>query len=86
MYEVLTEYNLPQGRADIMSRTLPDAKVMAKFQDLFEIKQVPKSATNAEFEAMFNNAKTQLNKYLLKDWRGIAVCFRGNKDYKIEII
>ncbi len=85
MYEVLPEYNLPQGRADIMSRTLPNAKVMAEFQDLFEIKQVPKSATDTELNAKLKEAETQMQRYAEKGWRGIIVCFRGNKDYRIEV-
>lgn len=84
-YEVLPEYNLPQGRADIMSRSLPGAKVMAEFQDLFEFKQVAKKAKEAEFEAKFKEAKEQIKHYTPKGWRGVAVCFRGDKDYKIDV-
>jgi len=85
MYEVLPEYNLPQGRADIMSRSLPKAKVMAHFQDLFEFKQVPKSAKDGVFESKFNETVEHVKRYTPAGWRGIAVCFRGNLDYKIEI-
>ena len=88
VYEVLPEFNLPQGTADIILHSLPQARVRYELQDIFELKQVPKKATEAEFNQKFNEAKTQLQKYLTADykkWRGIAVCFRGNKDYKIQL-
>jgi len=50
---------------------------------------VPKGAEEPEFEAEFNNCKQQVLKYKTGDYahfRAIAVCFRGNTDYKIEIL
>ena len=64
---------------------LPGAKVTAEFSDLFEFKQVAKSKSDAELQAKFKKAKAQLERYAEKGWRGVAVCFRGNKDFLIEV-
>ncbi len=88
IYEVLPEYNFPTGRADIMLRSFPSAEVQYELQDIFEIKQVAKSANETEFEQKFKEVKAQAQKHLTaenKNWRAVAVCFRGNKDYKIKI-
>ena len=88
-HEVLPEYNLPQGKADLMVRSYPDAKVPCHLNDLFELKRVPKTASDAEFEQKHKEGIVQMKKYLCgqyADWRGIAVCFRGNKDFKIKIL
>jgi len=63
---------------------------MASIQihDLFEIKRVPKHANDQEFETKFEETKTQLLGYKTGNyayWRCVAICFRGNLDYKIEI-
>jgi len=87
-YEVLPEFNLPQGVADLILHSYPKAKVRHQLQYIFELKQVPKSASDKIFEQKFEETKTQVQKHLTgeyKAWRGIAVCFRGNKDYKIGI-
>lgn len=86
LYEILPEYNMPQGRADIMCRSLPKVNVHTPIKDIFEIKQVAKSTSDSEFIKKFIEAKNQLSKYLEKEWRGVAVCFRGNKDYLVEYI
>ncbi|MBI4649328.1 MAG: PD-(D/E)XK nuclease domain-containing protein [Bacteroidia bacterium] len=86
-FEVYPEFNVPGGTCDLMLRSLPGAKVQTKIRDIFELKCVPKSASNAEFETIFKECKRQLAQYKTgqyNDWRGVAVCFRGNKDYKIE--
>ncbi len=88
IYEVLPEYNFPTGRADIMLKSLHNAVVQHELHDVFEIKQVPKKATESEFELQFEKVKTQAQKHLTGDyenWRAIAVCFRGNKDYKMQV-
>ena len=88
-YEVLPEFQVTNGQVDVMARTFEGAKVYAHFNDLFELKQVPKSASDTEFETKFREAKSDIKKYRtgpFADWRGVAVCFRGNKDYKIEVI
>ena len=88
-YEVLPEFNVPNGTVDIILYSYPDAEVRHPINDIFEIKRVKKSATEKEFESKFTEGKTQIRKYLTgkyKDWRGVVVCFRGNKDYKIKII
>ncbi|MBI4648894.1 MAG: AAA family ATPase [Bacteroidia bacterium] len=88
-FEVYPEFNLPGGTCDLMLRSLSGARVQAEIKDIFEIKQVPKSATNAQLEAKFNECKLQLAQYKTgkyKDWRGVAVCFRGNKDYRVEMV
>jgi len=87
IYEVLPEFNLPQGRVDIMLKTYPNSMAPIQMHDLFEIKRVPKHADNQEFEAKFEETKAQLLRYKTgnyADWRCIAICFRGNLDYKIE--
>ena len=86
-YEVLPEYNLPNGTVDIMFKTLPDAKVRAEFEVLMEIKRVPKGASEKEFNAKFEEAIEQVNSYKVGDYKGftaLAICFRGNKDYKMS--
>ena len=86
-YEVLPEYNLPNGAVDVMFKTLPGAKVRAEFEVLMEIKRVPKGASEKEFEAKFKEAIDQVNSYKTgdyKDFTALAICFRGNKDYKID--
>ncbi len=87
-FEVLPEYNLPTGTVDVILRSFPKARVRQKLNDIFEIKQVPKSAKESEFNAQFEKVKIQAKKHLTgdyKNWRAVAVCFRGNKDYKIKI-
>ncbi|MBI4646193.1 MAG: hypothetical protein HY738_06235 [Bacteroidia bacterium] len=111
LYEVLPEYNLPNGQANLIVYSypkssgakghgrVPSPKATAsgerlsdapyRLHDLFEIKRVPKSATDKELNAMFDQGKQQLQSYLkgeYKTWRGVVVCFRGNKDYRIEIL
>ncbi len=89
IYQVLPEYNLPQGCADLMLKTYPHSISPRPMTDLFELKQVPKSATDEALQKKFEEAKTQLQKYKTgryKNWRGIAVCFRGNKDFLMEIL
>ncbi|MBI4647007.1 MAG: AAA family ATPase [Bacteroidia bacterium] len=81
LYEVLPEYNLPNGQADIMVRSLPKSSVQCKINDLFELKRVPKSAADEELSAKFYEGKQQMQRYLhgkYKNWRGVVVCFRGN--------
>jgi hypothetical protein len=88
-YEVLPEYNLPGGTVDIMVRSFPAAGVRCRLLDLIEIKRVPKGASDREFDGKVHQGKEQMKKYLTGDykgWRGIVVCFRGNKDYKINIL
>jgi hypothetical protein len=87
-YEVLPEYNLPGGTVDIMVRSFPGADVRCRLSDFIEIKRVAKGASDKEFAEKVRQGKEQMNKYLTGDyqgWRGIVVCFRGNKDYKINI-
>jgi hypothetical protein len=88
-YEVLPEFQVTTGQVDIMVRTLPRVQVQAQLNDLFELKCVPKLASNPKFLAKFKEAKTEMITYRTGDytnWRGISVCFRGNLDYKIEIV
>ena len=87
-YEVLPEFNLMNGTVDIMFKTLPNTKVRAEFQVLLEIKRVPKSASDEAFEAKFQETIKQVTSYKTgeyKDYTALAVCFRGNKDYKMKI-
>jgi len=90
LYEVLPEFNLPQGRADLMLRTYPNQTYTPIYlHDLFELKRVSKSAEEPEFEAKFNESKEQVLQYKTGDYahfRAIAVCFRGNADVKVEIL
>ncbi len=90
LYEVLPEFNLPHGRVDLMLRTYPNQTYTPCYlHDFFELKQVPKGATNEEFEAEFEKCKQQVLKYKTGDYahfRAIAVCFRGNAEVKVEIL
>ena len=88
LYDVFPEFNLPGGTVDlyINSRKLPEELVT--LQDLIEIKRVPKSATDAELKAKFKEAEKQVLRYRTgdyKDFRAVALCFRGNKDYKLKL-
>jgi len=88
-YEILPEYQVTNGQVDIMLRTLPGANVYTRLHDLFEVKCVPKSASNAALNAKFKEAKNDIATYRTGDyanWRGIAVCFRGNLDFKIMVV
>jgi hypothetical protein len=89
LYDVFPEFNLPDGTVDIYinSRKLPEELV--KLKDLIEIKRVPKSATDAELKAQFKKAEDQVLGYRTgdyKEFRAVALCFRGNKDYKLKIL
>jgi len=90
LYEVLPEFNLPQGRVDLMLRTYPNQTYTPIYlHDLFELKRVPKGADEPEFEAKFEECKQQVLKYKTGDYdhfRAIAVCFRGNADVKVEVL
>jgi hypothetical protein len=88
-YEILPEYNLPGGTVDIMLRTFPGAAVRAPLRELIEIKRVKKSASDQKLESKLAEGVTQVAGYRsgdYSDWRGVAVCFRGNKDYRLEFV
>jgi len=88
-YEVLPEYQLVHGQVDVMLRSLDGAKVMSQLHDLFEIKCLPKSASNEALKAKLQTGIDKMKQYRTGEyanWRGIVVAFRGNKDYLIEII
>ena len=58
-------------------------------RDLIEIKRVPKSASDAELETKFDEAADQVIRYRTgdySDFRAVALCFRGNKDYKLKVL
>jgi hypothetical protein len=88
-YEVLPEFNLMNGQVDIMLRTFPGAHVRVVLNDLFELKRVKKSADEAELQTKFDEGIVQMQNYRTGNYstfRGVVVCFRGNKDYLIKII
>jgi hypothetical protein len=89
LYDVFPEFNVPNGTVDIYinSRTLPEELV--ELRDIIEIKRIPKSATDNELEAKFKQARDQVLKYRTGDYSGfraVALCFRGNKDYKLKVL
>jgi hypothetical protein len=89
LYDVFPEFNLPGGTVDlyINSRKLPEELV--ELRDLIEIKRVPKSASDAELKAQFKEAEEQVIRYCTgdyKEFRAVALCFRGNKDYKVKVL
>jgi hypothetical protein len=90
LYEVLPEYNLPNGRVDLFLQTYPNQTYTPIYlHDLFEIKRVAKDTKEEEFEAKFETCKAQVLKYRTGDYahfRAIAICFRGNTDVKVEIL
>jgi len=89
LYEVLPEFNVPAGRVDLFLRTYPNQTYTPiQLHDLFELKRVPKGAKDEEFEAEFEACKTQVLKYRTGDYahfRAIAICFRGNADFLIDV-
>jgi hypothetical protein len=88
-YEVLPEYNLTNGQVDIMLCTFPGAHVRYNLNDLFELKRVSKKATDQELQAEFDKGMVQMKTYLTGNFsafRGVVVCFRGNKDFMMNLI
>ena len=89
LYKVIPEFNLPQGQADVMIQSYPGAKVRCNISDLFELKRVKKDASDSELKTKLNEGVSQMQKYLQDEyvhWRGVVICFHGNKDYVTEII
>jgi hypothetical protein len=87
-YDVYSEFQTDNGQIDFYIRTHPGAKAPCVINDVIEIKRVKSSASDVEFTAMFNEAKNQAQSRCHGDLAGcrpIAICFRGNKDYKIHI-
>ena len=87
-YEIFPEFNLPNGCVDIIMYSLSNAKTQAEFKYLVELKRVPKYADDKELEIKFAEAKKQVLAYRTgeyADYTAVAICFRGNKDYKMEI-
>jgi hypothetical protein len=87
-YDVYCEFQTNNGQTDFYIRTHPKAKVPCIINDVIEIKRVKSSASDAEFTAQFNAAIKQAQKRChgdLKDCRTVAICFKGNKDYKISL-
>lgn len=88
-YEVLPEFPVTNGSVDVMFKTLPKARVRAEFEVFAEIKQVPKNATNNALQTKFEEAVEQVMKYKTGEYanfKGLAICFRGNKDYLMKIV
>jgi hypothetical protein len=85
----LPEYNLPTGRADVFLQTYPNQKLTPmQLHDIFEIKRVPKHASDEEFETKFCEVKAQAIRCKSGEYanfRCVAVCFRGNWDFKMEV-
>ncbi len=72
-----------------MIQSNPGAKVRCNISDLFELKRVKKDASDSELKTKLKEGVSQMQKYLQDEyvhWRGVVVCFRGNKDYVTEII
>jgi hypothetical protein len=67
-----------------------------ELKDLIEIKrvpsprdEVPKSASDGKLEAKFREAKAQVLACRTGDYREfrtVAVCFRGNRDYRVKVM
>ena len=86
VYDVFPEFNLPGGTVDLIIRSREIPEGLVKLTYLIEIKRVPKSATDTQLEAKFEQAKEQVKKYCTgdyKEFRTVAICFRGNKDYSV---
>jgi len=89
LYEVYPEFTLPNGQVDIYLHTYQNARVPLVINDLIEVKRVAKSASDAAFKNKFEEGVKQMKKYKTKEFkhfRGIVVCFRGNKDFLVEQI
>lgn len=87
-YDVYCEFQTDNGQIDFYIRTHHSAKVPCIINDVIEIKRVKSSASDTEFTAQFDAAIEQARKRChgdLKDCRTVAICFRGNKDYKISL-
>jgi hypothetical protein len=87
-YDVYSEFQTDNGQIDFYIRTHPKAKVPCIINDVIEIKQVKSSATDKEFEKKFQEAITQAESRChghLAGCRPVAICFKGNKNYKINL-
>jgi hypothetical protein len=87
-YDVYSEFQALDGQVDFYIKTHPEAKVPCTINDVIEIKRVKSSATASEFNSMFKEAVKQAEARCcgdLQNCRPVAICFRGNKDYKICI-
>jgi hypothetical protein len=87
-YDVYCEFQTNNGQTDFYIRTHPKAKVPCIINDVIEIKRVKSSASDAEFTAQFDAAIKQAKSRChgdLKSCRAVAICFKGNKDYKISL-
>jgi hypothetical protein len=87
-YDVYSEFQTDNGLIDFYIRTHPKAKVPCVINDVIEIKQVKSSATDKEFEKKFQEAITQAKGRChghLAECRPVAICFKGNKNYKINL-
>ena len=86
-YDVQIEVNSPNGEIDFLIRSYPNSNVKTKILDIFEIKYIPKTSTDEKLSKELNSAFNQVNGYRIgeyQNYRGIAVVFRGNKDYLIK--
>jgi hypothetical protein len=93
LYDVFPEFNVPGGTVDIyLNSRGPGAPLppeLVELKDLIEIKRVPKSASDGELEAKFREAEAQVLAYRTGDYRefrAVAVCFRGNRDYRVKVM
>jgi hypothetical protein len=85
-YDIYSEFQMSRGQVDFYIRSHPQAKVPFKLNDLIEIKRVKAEATDAELEAKFQKAVSQVQARREAAYKGMrcwAICFRGNRDYKI---
>jgi hypothetical protein len=85
-YDIYSEFQMSRGQVDFYIRSHPQAKVPFALNDLIEIKRVKAEATDAELEAKFQKAVSQVQARREAAYKGMrcwAICFRGNRDYKI---
>jgi hypothetical protein len=88
-YDIYSEFQMSRGQVDFYIRSHPQAKVPFKLNDLIEIKRVKAEATDAELEAKFQDAVSQVQARREAAYKGMrcwAICFRGNRDYKIGLL
>jgi len=90
LYEVVPEFNLPTGRADLLLRTYPgQSQAPARLNDIFELKRVPSGASQAQFRAACAECRGQAAAHKVgpyAGWRAVAVCFRGNEEVWVETL
>lgn len=87
-YDIYSEFQMSRGQVDFYIRSHPQARMPFKLHDVIKIKRVKAEATDVELETKFQEAVSQVQTRREAAYKGMhcwAICFRGNRDYKIGL-